>query len=280
MSPPEDSYGSLKRLRFCERIIAQQNPRLVLDVGCGTGAHLTRPLAERFPATRFVGIDRDERSIAFARAALPPANLTFATEEVLADCRDVDLIIASEVVEHVEGPAPFLAMLRARLAEAGTMIVTLPNGRGPFEIASLVQALLRASGLLGVLRRVKRFLVGGAPAAGAANTLAESPHINFFTYAQVRALFEAAGLRIAEYQPRTFLCGFGLDQLVQVAGIAAWNARVADALPAWLASAWMFRLDRAPARGRPPEQRGAFTRLRRRLEVRFAAPRAHEPERT
>jgi len=265
MSPPEDSYGSLKRLRFCERIIAQQNPRLVLDVGCGTGAHLTRPLAERFPAARFVGIDRDERSIAFARAAQPPANLSFATEEALADYRDVDLIIASEVVEHVEAPASFLATLRARLAESGTMIVTLPNGRGPFELAALVQALLQAAGLLGALRRAKRAIAGGAPvdATGPVNTLAESPHINFFTYSQVRALFEATGLRIAEYQPRTFLCGFGFDPLVHAAGLARWNARVADSLPAWLASAWMFRLERAAARGAAPEPRGAFTRLRR-----------------
>lgn len=267
MSPPEDSYGSVKRLAFCARVIEERKPRLVLDVGCGTGAHLTRPLAVRFAATRFVGIDHDARSIEFARAAAPPPNLTFATEDVLDDYRDVDLVIASEVVEHVEGPAPFLAMLRARLAEAGSMIVTLPNGRGPFELAALVQALLQAAGLLGVLRWAKRAIVGGAPldAPGPVNTLAESPHINFFTYSQVRALFEAAGLRIAEYQPRTFLCGFGFDPLVHATGLARWNARVADSLPAWLASAWMFRLERAAARGAAPEPRGAFTRLRRRL---------------
>jgi SAM-dependent methyltransferase len=273
MSPPEDSYGSLKRLRFCERVIGESGPRLVLDVGCGTGAHLTRPLAERFPGTRFVGIDRDARSIEFARAAQPPANLSFATEDALGDCRDVDLIIASEVVEHVDAPASFLAALRARLADDGVMVVTLPNGRGPFELAALAQALLQAAGLLGALRRVKRRLVGGAAAAGdAANTLAESPHVNFFTYPEVCALFEAVGFRIAEYQPRTFLCGFGFDPLVQSAGLAAWNARIADALPARLASAWMFRLEKAPARGSPPDLRGVFARLRRRLNQRGAAP--------
>jgi SAM-dependent methyltransferase len=274
MSPPEDSYGSLKRLRFCERVIEERKPRLVLDVGCGTGAHLTRPLAERFPATRFVGIDRDVRSIEFARAAQLPPNLGFATEDALGDYRNADLVIASEVVEHVEAPAAFLAALRTRLADDGTMVVTLPNGRGPFEIAALVQALLQAAGVLGVLLRIKRALVGGAaPAApDAANTLAESPHINFFKHREARALFEAAGFRIVEYRPRTFLCGFGLDLLVQSAGLSAWNARVADGLPPWLASAWMFRLEKAPARGESPELRTAFTRLRRRLNRRGTAP--------
>jgi SAM-dependent methyltransferase len=274
MSGAEDSYGTLKRLAFCERVIAERRPRLVLDVGCGTGAHLTRPLAERFPATRFVGIDADARSIAFARAAGRPPNLEFATEDALGDYRDADVVIASEVVEHVEAPESFLAALRAKLAEDGTMVITLPNGRGPFELAALAQALLQAAGLLGTLRRLKRTLVGGAAEAesGAANTLAESPHVNFFTYRQVRALFEAAGFRIAEYQPRTFLCGFGFDALVNAAGLAAWNARVTDALPASLASAWMFQLEKAPARGEAPVLGGAFTRLRRRLNRHGAAP--------
>jgi len=274
MSGAEDSYGTLKRLAFCEGVIAARRPRLVLDVGCGTGAHLTRPLAERFPATRFVGIDADARSIAFARAAGPPPNLDFATEDALGDYRDAGVVIASEVVEHVDAPAPFLAALRARLADDGTMVITLPNGSGPFELAALLQALLQAAGLLGALRRVKRALVGGAAGAGAgaANTLAESPHVNFFSYPQARALFEAAGFRIAEYRPRTFLCGFGLDAFVDAAGLAAWNARVADALPAWCASAWMFRLEKAPARGEAPALGGAFTRLRRRLNRHGAAP--------
>jgi SAM-dependent methyltransferase len=273
MSVVENAYGHAKRLEFCAAVIGELAPPVVVDVGCGTGENLTRPLAERFPRVRFVGIDADPASIEYARRAGAPGNLEYGGVDLLAGTRGAGLVIASEVVEHVEDPEAFLIDLRTRLAPGGAMIVTLPNGRGPFEIASLLESLLRVSGVLDLLRRAKRALVGGgaAPAAGRP-TLASSPHINFFSWTQINALFARAGLAVRRFQPWLFCCGFGFDFVLRSARWSCWNTRVADRLPAPAISAWMFLLEPAAQSPAPPYRRGPIARWRRRLNERLAGP--------
>src|ERR1700730_18009023 len=99
---PEDAYGRAKRQAFVESVIQESNPRTVLDFGCGTGTQLTWPLAQAFPQVSFLGVDADETTIAWARKQPVPSNLVYATEDVSGPRRRYDMIIASEVLEHVE----------------------------------------------------------------------------------------------------------------------------------------------------------------------------------
>ena len=267
MWPVENAYGQRKRLEFCSGVIERLGPARVLDVGCGTGNNLTRPLALRFPQVRFLGIDSDAGSIEFARRAAPLPNLEYGGDDALARAGVVDLVIASEVLEHVEQPLAFLSSLRERLGPEGRMIVTLPNGRGPFEFASLVEVLLRLSGLFDVLRRLKRSVAGGG-APETRDTLAISPHLHFFSHKAVQILFASAGLAVERYQARTFLCGFGFDYLIRGPAAVRWNAAVADRLPPPLVSAWMFELAPAAPRAAPLYRPGPYARWRRRLNER------------
>ncbi|HUF80094.1 MAG TPA: methyltransferase domain-containing protein [Burkholderiales bacterium] len=269
MLPPEDPYGRRKRLRFCRQLIAAAQPQMVLDVGCGTG-QLTGALAGMFPGVHFTGVDSDAASILHARAGWALPNLEFGCTERLADAQVFDLIIASEVLEHVEQPGNFLAILRDKLTGRGRLLVTLPNGYGPFEIFTLLQTVLAVTGLHALLRRLKHRLAGRPPvtASNAADTLAVSPHINFFSHRAVRRLFADSGLRLVQYQPRTLLCGFLLDQALSHFGLCEWNAAVADRLPAAFSSDWMFVLEKGPSSGQPAYERGWLSRLRRRLNER------------
>ena len=95
------------------------------------------------------------------------------------------------------------------------------------------------------------------------DTLAASPHINFFSFASIRRVIGQGGFAIQRYQPRTFLCGGVFDRLVALR--LDWNARVAEKLPAFLASDWMFLITPASAPAPKPFRRGPFSRLRRRL---------------
>lgn len=268
--PPENSYGLRKRIAFCAEVIAAQRPAVVLDVGCGTGTNLTRPLAELFPDVRFVGVDSDATSIRYARDAHPLPNLRFDTDmdAPLPGTGKADLVIVSEVVEHVEDPDAFVAALRAMLADGGRMIVTMPNGLGPFEAVSLAEVLLRLSGGFDVLRRAKRTVARQDPTPVNRDTLAISPHVNFFSRREIGNLLARAGLAVERYRARTFLCGFGFDYLVRGPGMVAWNARIADRLPASLVSAWMFVVTPAAPAPRPAYSRGFYARWRRRLNER------------
>ena len=242
---PEDSYGRRKRLEFVASSIRAHSPPRILDIGCGTGANLTLPLAKIFSDSQILGADTDVRSIESACIADLPVNIRFATIDVLEEEEPFDLVIASEVLEHVENPPEFLDRLRALTRLGGRLIITVPNGYGPFEWCALLEALLHMSGLQGMLRRTKRRLIK-APSAtleAAAPTLAVSPHINFFSRRTLLSLFQAAGLKVQRFQPTTFLCGYGIDSIVRSSPLIAWNAAVANRLPPWCASDWMFELE-------------------------------------
>ena len=263
LMPRETDYGVAKRLEFYLAHLAGPVPRRVLDVGCGTGASLTAPLAAAFPETEFVGVDSDPESIAFARSRFQLPNLAFCLPSELGRERQFDVVSASEVLEHVDPPGAFLRDLAGRLSDDGRMLITVPNGYGPFELAALAEVAAGA-----VARSLRgRAPAGAAPCAdgGAASTLAVSPHVNFFTQRRLRKLFNSAGLEVAEYRGRTFLCGFAIGAVVRRLGLVEWNARVADRLPAFAVSDWMFVL--RPGGGPFPvrERRTRWSTVRSRL---------------
>src|SRR6266851_9388075 len=139
----ETTYGDKRRLEFVRRVIEITQPRLVLDIGCGTGMRVTRPLAEAFPTIRFLGTDPDRESIAWASDNNRDLeNLSFVClGNALPDER-FDLVIASEVIEHVYEPVKFLGDIRGRLSEKGRIVLTLPNGYGPSEFMALIECVL------------------------------------------------------------------------------------------------------------------------------------------
>jgi SAM-dependent methyltransferase len=266
MSLPEDSYGRAKRFDFVATTIMARRPRDILDIGCGAGTQLTAPLAEAFPGIAVTGVDQDARSLAWARAHGAARNLSFLAPAELAPDRRFDLVIASEVLEHVADPMTFLNQLTARLAPGGRLVLTIPNGYGVFEWMALAEVLLNLTGIQAVLRRLKRRRhdrVDDLP-----TTLANSPHVNFFSFGELDGLFTAAGLSVERYRARTALCGYLVDSLIRHDRLVAWNARIADRLPVWCASDWMFELQLLrPARA-TAWRRGVWASWRKRLNER------------
>ena len=237
---PEDAYGRAKRQLFLESIIGDARPRTVLDFGCGTGTQLTWPLAEAFPRVSFLGVDSDETTISWARQQPIPPNLAYATEDAGAADRRFDMIIASEVLEHVESPDQLLRYFHDKLADGGRLVVTVPNGHGPFETMSLVEHLLTLSGVIPALRWIKRRIFGrGRFDSAQALTLAVSPHINFFSLRAMGTLLDEAGFEVRRFRSRTVICGPIIEWAIR-GRLIGWNARIADRLPAWCASDWMF----------------------------------------
>ncbi len=261
----ENTYGIRKRLDFIVDFIAEYAPKRVLDMGCGTGANLTEPLAERFPSIQFFGLDSDTTSIEFAQGEKRHKNAEYALAGVLDSLGQFDLVIASEVIEHVEDPDGFLDSLKSRLTEEGKIVITLPNGYGPFEYASLIETLMQLSGLYAILLRIKQFLTGATGKKQSVDTLAISPHINFFSFRQITKTIGNCGLQILKFQPRTFLCGFVFDQLIKSGTMIEWNARIADALPPVLSSDWMFILEPANSTKPAPYSRNGYAKSRRYL---------------
>lgn len=241
MNLRETPYGLLKRLRFIEAAITHYKPSTVLDYGCGTGAYVTIPLAQKFPHIQFIGADNNQASITHA-ASQSLENIFFIPTDTLKTKNLFDLIIVSEVIEHVTKPEETLKTLAKMLPPTGRMILTIPNGYGPFEIASTFERFLIKRGVIKSRAQQSMQENNDHLLPSGADTLANSPHINFFTMKKIRELIKSSGLQIILYRPRTFLCGFGFDKFMRNEIIETWNSDVADILPSFCVSGWMFVL--------------------------------------
>ncbi len=146
---PADLFASLapyhrRKVELLEGIIARQARERghvrVLDIGCGTGELVTLPLYHRLNAFQQVtiqGIDIDQASI--ARAAETAS--AFSLERISFDCLplqevagEFDVVICSEVLEHLSDPLTFVQLLSQRVAAHGRLVLTAPNGYGYGEI--------------------------------------------------------------------------------------------------------------------------------------------------
>jgi SAM-dependent methyltransferase len=109
----------------------------VLDAGCGAG-YGSAELAQT--ADSVVGVDRAPEAINFARANYGLPNLRFeqaSCEALPHPGGSFDLVVAFEVIEHLENWREFLLEARRVLAPAGQLIISTPNklyyteSRGP-----------------------------------------------------------------------------------------------------------------------------------------------------
>ncbi len=269
----ENSYGIVKRLNYIEKVIRDFQPTKILDIGCGTGELLTVPLAKTFPEIHFFGVDDDTASIEFARAKNAEINnLTFFYLDKLESAAKFEMVIASEVIEHVEQPSEFLELLKNHLTDDGKIIITLPNGYGPFEATSLFEALMFLSGINAPA--IYRWLTRKSKSAEdkiqavVKYSLAVSPHINFFSFHEICFLITGNGLKISESRPRTFLCGLGFDQIIRGRILTNWNSKLAELLPPQLSSDWMFLIENSKTHGSPKRieyQRNKYAEFRKKI---------------
>ena len=240
----ENLWGYAKRLRFVRQTIAEVFPRReagslsVLDVGCGNGSQLALPLARH--GFQVTGVDIHEPSIEHARqdvGDLKNARFVCGRVEDL-NPEPFDIVILSEVLEHVREPYELLTASTRYLSNNGMMIVTVPNGFGEFEIDSWLFRKLRGQRIVDALYKSKQKII-------AATDNYADDHVQFFRRRRLLRLFEQSALSVFRQGAATFLAGPVVGHtLARSPRFIEWNARVADKLPLLLASGWYFALRR------------------------------------
>lgn len=101
----------------------------ILDVGCGNGPILAGLRARLGASSRLFGIEPSAVGAANARLRVPQAVIWEGTLETFGSRGTFDVVVCSEVIEHVRGQEKFAGLLAAVTAEGGTLVLTTPNGR-------------------------------------------------------------------------------------------------------------------------------------------------------
>lgn len=99
----------------------------ILDVGCGKG-DLAGRLARLFPFADVVGLDANHASLEVARSAWPNVRFVEGRFEEAPSLGTFDVVICSEIYEHVENPEVLLSTIYAVLRPGGHMSFSTPSG--------------------------------------------------------------------------------------------------------------------------------------------------------
>ena len=247
--------GGRKKLAVLARLVLDEFPTRprVLDVGCGNGA-IAFPLATL--GCEVVGADVDPGSIESCRKRNFPQASFVLTDETLHGVEGTfDLIVCSEVLEHLRDPRPLVAAMSRKLTPDGWLFVTIPNGYGLREIGGRCERFLRERcGLGGVLRALRRILERWwMPFASAKYDMhtsnPEQEHVQKFTRREVTRLLESERLDIVGWRNSfvifsVFYCRSGLSMIERFDG---W---LADRLPAAFASGWYISCRLSGSAGR------------------------------
>ncbi len=147
------SPAPFHRRRMIVQLARGLGAKSVLDVGCGTGETL-RVLRDELHPDRLVGVDLSPAVVDANRRRLPFADFAVADVSRIALDEQFDLVVATEVLEHIEAYPQALVNLR-RMCR-GHLIVTVPSGtiypidrhmghRQHFSAASITAVLEAAS---------------------------------------------------------------------------------------------------------------------------------------
>ncbi|MFK8022718.1 MAG: class I SAM-dependent methyltransferase [Ilumatobacter sp.] len=108
----------------------------VIDIGCGAGGAVLM-MAERFPASTFVGYDISEHALARANERLDATDLTNARfvdprNEPMPTDGSCDLVTTFDCIHDMTRPQEMMHSIRSAIADSGTWLLVDIKGRSSF----------------------------------------------------------------------------------------------------------------------------------------------------
>lgn len=163
MLPPARTELHLRRYELAAERLAARGGGVVADLACGTGYGAS---VLSLAATRYHGIDIDERTIAYARTRHGGEGREFHVADAgrtpLAN-ESADMVVSFETIEHVLDTASLVSEYARVLKPGGLLIVSTPNKLGPtphhvhdFGLAEFTAALASRFEIVEMLAQLPR----------------------------------------------------------------------------------------------------------------------------
>jgi len=254
---PLELHGHRKKLDFFSKALKKfssdrgygPSDVSILEIGCSNGRNVALPLAEK--GYQVTGIDLHEPSIFHAKSQGDVFNANFICIDFFDFKSDklFDVIVLSDILEHVTDPNRVLALSRQYLRQGGIVLVCIPNGYGPYEIE---QRFLRIFGIDRLINFVisKLRLVAGRSSERLSDYNYESGHVQFFHFNDFCKLLFKSGF-IINQQANGALFGGGFSYYLGFLFpfIVPTSLRFANLLPAKWVSTWYFSLSNKSTNG-------------------------------
>jgi 2-polyprenyl-3-methyl-5-hydroxy-6-metoxy-1,4-benzoquinol methylase len=128
---PYREFGAQLRKYLSEANIVL-NGKNILDVGTGPGIALDELLLEAAPQ-RVVGVDMSTNAIDYASKAFPTREFYACKLEKIDLDFEFDVVLCTEVLEHLVNPAEALLRLKPLVNVGGALLLTVPDGRIDFS---------------------------------------------------------------------------------------------------------------------------------------------------
>jgi 2-polyprenyl-3-methyl-5-hydroxy-6-metoxy-1,4-benzoquinol methylase len=160
-----------------ERLLAEFAPapgeKRILDLGCGKGI-ITARIHSR--GHEIIGVDFAADAIAYAQQHFPnvPVHLASAYDDLRAKYGEFDIVLSTEVVEHLYDPLAYARTIRNVLKPGGVALISTPYH--------------------GYVKNLLIALAGKWDEHHSSNRL--HGHVKFFSIQTFRSLLEAASFSI------------------------------------------------------------------------------------
>ncbi|MCQ2189989.1 MAG: class I SAM-dependent methyltransferase [Paludibacteraceae bacterium] len=129
------NYNEKKRLDSFREVISIwenkdvfSNVGSLLDFGCGTG-QMVLQINQKFPDIKLSACDFSPESVKITKQLVDSCNCFVDDIFDIKTQEKYDLVLCSEVLEHLLHPNQALKNLSGLLKENGKLIITVPNGR-------------------------------------------------------------------------------------------------------------------------------------------------------
>ncbi len=144
----------------------------VLDVGCGTGS--ISEVIQKMAGAVVLGVEPDKERAAAAAARGLCVFQGYLTESLLREQGPFDVVVFSDVLEHLANPAEVVALAKQGLAPGGSVVASVPNVAHWFIRTDLLRGRFdyRDCGLM------------------------DATHLRWFTRKTIVRFFENLGFRI------------------------------------------------------------------------------------
>jgi 2-polyprenyl-3-methyl-5-hydroxy-6-metoxy-1,4-benzoquinol methylase len=113
-------------LRIIDRYIGKRDFAEILEVGTGSGFLLSF-LENKYPNCSFKGLEYDPRLVQLSNSKLNRSVVTEGNAEDFHNFGSFDLVVSSQVIEHLYSPENFILSAKSVLKENGLLVFTTPN---------------------------------------------------------------------------------------------------------------------------------------------------------